>query len=371
VLLDNKSDCALRATYDICRAMARQAKAQKSLYVPMIWGADILIDVCKEEVWIFGKLPMSEEDFDRRNDPHFGYLASVRTEFAQKRSPHVPPHIAFANATDAELILFIEQYGPFVASAVAEAEPPTSNDIPVEVKEGMDWRVSVCAIQELSVLKRERQIYAAVLRLLVELNRKETDCDLNLIRKEISAIADGISFWPEQCEKERRWNKLNRAGRIMWDFDCDKRDYVQNMNRVIVAAKDRDQAAHIPFFGDVRGIAHLVLCELINSFRTEVQLWGERRVEVVPLASLVFGIRPVLYLILKRAYLGRGGVELCANDRCGRLFEVQRAGQRYCNPDCSQKSRQRVYWRESGSQKRRRRRKQKTKAARSVRRVRK
>src|SRR4030088_2788979 len=66
--------------------------------------------------------------------------------------------------------------------------------------------------------------------------------------------------------------------------------------------------------------AHSVLCGLINTFRTEVDQVGDTPVEALPFGSLRFGVRPILYLILRHEYLWRGGAVVCSNDRCGRFF---------------------------------------------------
>lgn len=104
---------------------------------------------------------------------------------------------------------------------------------------------------------------------------------------------------------------------------------------------------------------HLVLCQLINAFDTEVCYFADRAVEALPYDSLRFGVRPALYQILKHMYLGRVGAQVCRNDRCRQFFESKREGQVYCSIECSQRYRQRQYWTTTGSVRRNKRRRAK------------
>lgn len=59
---------------------------------------------------------------------------------------------------------------------------------------------------------------------------------------------------------------------------------------------------------------------------------------------LSFGIRPLLYSVLKREFFQPHDVGICANTQCRDFFEVERTRQRYCTSQCSRKQRQREYW---------------------------
>jgi hypothetical protein len=328
----------------------------------MVWGSEISVDVCDDDkLMVFGKLPLGDSDIERQRDPHLRYLASVKSQFAQEGTGGSSPHILFANATTTgALIDFVRQYGPFAASAVAKVEPPESDELTLDQREQTDWRTSVCAVQDLATLERERQTYAAALGLLAELNREKAQANVGVIQREVSLIAKGVGLWPQQCSKERQWRASHHSGSMAWNFNSDSRDIIENWTSTVSTTAGQGASlggqVESPFWIKPRRVGHLVLCELINSFRTVVQPWGKHRIDALPFGSLIFGVRPVLYLILKRAYLGRGGAQICGNDRCASFFEVERMGQRFCSSDCSQKSRQRQYWIKSGSLRRRKRR---------------
>jgi len=102
-------------------------------------------------------------------------------------------------------------------------------------------------------------------------------------------------------------------------------------------------------------IAQLVLCELVNAFPTELRMWGDK-VTDLPAADMLFGVRPALYAMLRREFMGDCGVRFCKDETCARLFAVTHGRQEYC-PDrgCEQRHRQRKYWSARGSTRRRER----------------
>jgi hypothetical protein len=96
--------------------------------------------------------------------------------------------------------------------------------------------------------------------------------------------------------------------------------------------------------------ARIVLCELVNvfplrAFPNPAEMHSYIR----------FGIRPLLYNILRREFLQPRDVAVCANTHCRAFFEVERADQRFCDPVCSRQHRQREYWKDCGKTARRKR----------------
>ncbi len=89
--------------------------------------------------------------------------------------------------------------------------------------------------------------------------------------------------------------------------------------------------------------ARKVICELLNSFRAMV---FPNRLEIQ--ASIRYGIRPLLYSILRRQFLAPRDFAACANTQCRDFFNLERAGQRFCSPECSRQQRQRTYWKKRG-----------------------
>jgi hypothetical protein len=341
-----------------------------SPYLPATWASDITAEPwSREELFVTGKLPLLESDLQPSRDAFRRYLSSVKLEFGQKGTGLPSPHISFANAvSDDALIGFVSEFGPVAAKEVVEVEPTQPEEMTLEDWDKFDWRTSIGAIQDLATLRRERRTYASALELLAELRRGEDAASVRAIQQHISIIADGASYWPQQWEAEKQWRTSHSLAPVAWHFDTNRSDYIwlleshairseQKLDDPIETLSDLPSSALItkPYRS-----GHLVLCQLINTFDTEVQYFGNRAVEALPFYSLRFGIRPALYLILKHLYLGRAGAQICSNDRCRRFFESARDGQVYCSTGCSQRHRQRQYWTTSGSERRKQRRAKKS-----------
>lgn len=335
-----------------------------SPYLPMTWASDILVhDWPGEPMFVEGKLPFAAAELQSSRDPFLRYLSSVQLEFAQK-GVLASPHISFPNATsDQALMEFVEEFGPVVATDVFEdkVDQTQANGTSLEEK---DWRGFVGARQDLATLRIERRTYAAALELLTELRLGENAVDISAIQRHISDIADGVSSWPEQREAERQWRTSHNFAPMAWHFDSNQRHFIWLLKADVFLQEPPPLDGAFGTGPDYVGWAlrmkpyragHLVLCALINAFDTEVKYFKDRPVETSPFGSLRFGVRPALYLILKHLYLGGSGVPVCGNDRCRRFFENERAGQRFCTPECSQRYRQRKYWAKAGSDLRKRR----------------
>jgi hypothetical protein len=336
--------------------MTRRSSREVS-YFPLAWASDIIINQADSgQIVVSGKLQMSVEEVDPDRDVYYAYRKSVQTRFGQKRTGQTSPHICFANAnTDAELLEFVSRFGPIAAAEITTIEPPDPHRVSLEEAEKIDWRVSIRAVQEMQTLRRERRTYAAALAIVSELQRGEERANGAAIQEHVSRIAEGVWFWPEENAKERRWLAANSTGSIGWTFNSSRRDYISRIgSQIIATGLIRENSAGVsfdPFRLRPYRAGHTIICELVNSFQTEVLLWPAP-IEAPPFRSWLFGVRPLLYLVLKETYLGRGGARLCTNDRCGRFFESERAGQQFCSSECSQRYRQRKYWTRSGSKKR-------------------
>jgi hypothetical protein len=99
---------------------------------------------------------------------------------------------------------------------------------------------------------------------------------------------------------------------------------------------------------------HLVTCQLLNAFTPVVYPWGNSPVEA-PAWDIRGGIRPLLYYMLRKEYLGAGGIGICRNSDCRAIFELERSGQAFCGEVCSRLQRQREYWSVRGQELRKRR----------------
>jgi hypothetical protein len=299
-------------------------------YLPLVWAWEIKVGVTPDRLFIGGNVLLLDEQVQWSRDSFLRYRESVKAQIGQQRTGMSSPHIQFANAsTDEKLIAFVREFGPVVASSVSEVYSGTTPTLKAE--------------QSMDTLRRERQIYAALLTLLAEVDEGNARASIERIRSCISGIVHGVSCWADQFKREQRWRTAHDQLSPGWHFDQKAWEWIVNLS---LSAKLNNP----PFAGpDTFTSGHLVLCALINAFRTEVQFFGDRRLEAPVSDSLLFGVRPVLYHILKYEYLRRSAIRICGNSRCNQLFAVERAGQQFCSSLCSRKQRQRDYFRERGS----------------------
>lgn len=176
-------------------------------------------------------------------------------------------------------------------------------------------------------------IYRAALSLIQELSRKTSD--YFAARELIVQIAKNIQSWPKQWRRE----KSERKSEPIWKLT---RASLRRIEQLSLSNPD----AILPKNLDGR----IVICELLNVFQA--------RAFPNPLemhASIRYGVRPLLYSILRREFIHPAETAVCANTNCRDFFQVERSGQQFCSPDCSRHQRQRDYFQRRGKRLRRKR----------------
>ena len=228
------------------------------------------------------------------------------------------PHVVFANAdNDEKLIAFVKRFGPVVAEFVHEEFGPPH---------------LLTAKQDLAELRRERFVYCSALSLVLEVKRslarpkRRFDFGKSLIRD----IVSNTSHWPEQWERERKLRKREPSWR---PTELDR------IQQIAVSGKDLFLRA------DLDG--RIVICELLNTFQSPV---FPNPTELH--SSIRYGIRPLLYAILRTEFLHPRETGVCENTRCRKFFALKRTDQQFCSSLCSRHQRQRDYWQESGKERR-------------------
>jgi hypothetical protein len=156
----------------------------------------------------------------------------------------------------------------------------------------------------------------------------ERTFDHELARTLIREISAHIGDWPRQWERERS----QRQSEPLWKLSA------ESLRRIEQIASG---GGGWPLSPIVDG--RIVICELLNSFRGIV---FPNPLEMH--SSIRYGIRPLLYSILRRQFLAPRDFAACANTQCRDFFNIERAGQRFCSAECSQQQRQRAYWKKRG-----------------------
>jgi len=247
----------------------------------------------------------------------------ARKDLSKGRTGKNSPHIRFANAdTDKKLIAFVRQFGPVVAREVYDNFERAEKGLP---EPRLPRRLT--AEQDMNELRSERLLYHFALNLVIELGQPEVNA--SMVRHSIKEIADKVSDWPRQWEREQR---LRHPHQVLWKISPES---VERIRQLSTALPD-------PFLS--RSLdGRIVICELLNAFRGMVY---PNPIEFH--SSIRYGIRPLLYSILRREFLCPRDVAVCANTQCREFFEIERSGQKFCCDDCSRHQRQREYWKNSG-----------------------
>jgi hypothetical protein len=299
-------------------------------------GNEFDVEVTAEELQISGLFRRYKPQ-DRPFDVLSQYeLARKKRPIGRQPTGKDSPHIMFANAdTDEKLVAFVRAFGPVVAKSTDMAD----------YKDGQ-W-TSMTAKQDLPELRRERSIYGAALSLVVELDRSSSTpgdtYDHDLAQSFIREIAVDVQEWPHQWNRERG----RRKAEPIWKPSAASLERIEQLGR-----SKRDGV-----FPELE--ARIVICELVNVFPSHA---FPNPLEFN--ASIRYGIRPLLYAILRREFLHSRSTEVCANNQCREFFETQRAGQQFCSSDCSRQHRQREYWMKSGKTLRAKRLKRRRRGAR-------
>lgn len=318
--------------------------------------------VCGDELEVSGTRVILDEEFRAAPDFLREYRQAVSRYGPQKRQGKNSPHIQFANAeTDQDLIKFIQRFGPIVVSSLRSEERPTPQviDVPgVLHHEYSVDRTILVARQVLAELRSEHRAYRAALSLVSELQR-EKHADVRKIAENATEIMANISKWPEQWERERqsRASGLGYAGEPAWLFRQDNLEHLEMYEYYASRERTGDPVKEALVMHPIDA-GHYSICELVNAFSSRVYPWGRIPIEA-PDWDLTFGIRPVLYYILRREYLVKASsIGICRNTDCRQLFEIERFGQEFCSEECSRLQRQREYWKKRGKTLRKRRSKQ-------------
>ena len=316
-----------------------------------VWGNEIRVRRLGDELRVAGLMLTSDTQWKPSRDIFLAYRNAPRdwaaNEFdtGQKvRTGKRSPHIQFANAdTDKKLISFVNHFGPVVSSALKERW----------TKDGH----LLLARQEMEELRNERLLFHSVLVLVAVLGSSR-EVEVERVVKCITQIASLVAHWPAQREREHLARRNKQDRQPSWYFGQQELRAITNewASSTRDPSQFKDKAhAFFAMYDPIRS-GHWIVCELLNAFGPTVFLWGEHGVEG-PSLDLRYGIRPLLYYMVRRAYLRPGSVDMCANQQCRDLFEIERANQQFCNEICSRQQRQREYWKKAGSKLRRRRKK--------------
>lgn len=182
--------------------------------------------------------------------------------------------------------------------------------------------------------KIEAPNYASALQLMEKITASVKEYldqpiyDYFSAQERINAIATNVKEWLGQWDRE----KSQRESEPRWKLS----------NELLTLIEVPSYPHRDPLIPDyVAG--RRVICGLLNSFPSIV---FPNQLELH--SSIRFGIRPLLYSLLRRQFINPRGFGFCRNPECRNFFTTERAGQQFCSSECSLQLRQRIYWQQQG-----------------------
>ena len=227
------------------------------------------------------------------------------------------PEVCFANAeTDEMLKAFVRRFGPVVARSVKD-----TNLVPDEDLREPKYRGGMIAHQDMQELKNEQMIYRAALTLVMRLD--QPGYDYVSTQQLVKTIAANTQDWPRQWEREKSLRNIEPQWKLS----------PTSLKRIEGLSSGRPDALFLPQID-----SRIVICELLNSLPSTV---FPNPLELH--SSIKYGIRPLLYSLLRRQFIAPRGLAICANTECRNFFNIGRSKQQFCSQVCSLRHRQRLY----------------------------
>jgi len=310
----------------------------------------------------------------------------------------IPPHLQFANCTtDAELISFVEKFGPVNGTSVlstmsdhpddtrdrifeeasaaheARSKAPGAHKKAVPgsrsqaVREArmeqkadirdffLEWeRVSIkyrepyehrAIVQNLGELRRERMLFRAALELVatltgpIERTPAGTEA-MDQVVATLQALPNGTNDWVVQFEREEAelLPEFGHGPEWLWT-----RDIQRQLENYAYSASDeasRRNADYASSFASIQGdplnLSKNALVLLLNAFPLSLNWYGPAPTEAPP-SELLHGIRPLLFAMLRRDLLRERQIRKCKWEKCPNYFVATRPDRFCCTNKCSGK----------------------------------
>jgi hypothetical protein len=332
---------------------------------PLYWADNITVEPKEDGFAISGMRSLHPEDgAPRGSDIVAGYAKAIAEGARFKGGANDAPHVKLLRAdSDEKLLAFIQTYGPVAPVAASVRLGP--------VKSCSARKIT--AFEALERLRRERDTFAAAIELFDQIRRKTPT--FNRIVELAEEVFRGTLNWKTQWdEEESRRDKLGlkvTGPSWVWNggsysqmsrayFDLAEKVWGRRSgNPDVDGSGEYDYLiadCGSPVDGDPMQIvepSHAILCAILNGFPVHIRRWQGRSVEL-PHEDLTFGIRPVLYHLLRCDYLSEVHIALCPRADCEQKWFIQsRQGQMFCTEKCERKKRQREYYIRRGREKKR------------------
>lgn len=309
-------------------------KRRQQRAVTPVWAKAIEVTKRADVLLVTGRGHLSTHIDPRNQDPAeiagldlYSRVARYRKrQLTSKKGTTEAGIYQFADANDDnKLVEFVSEFGP----VWGDVQPSTERDSAIKL----------IVEQDLSRLRNEQRIFAAVVELLSQINRN-AKADLRKVVRAMASIAPPMQL-PRSLPRDfpkievRDWNEH--------EFDdYDTLDYMSVASYATIAIfllTERETPEHEKRYS-VLNYAHLALCEVLNAHPPELVPFGNEAIELPRISDK--GIRAALYFKLRLEYLAQRSIGTCL--KCGGHFPVLKRGARACSEACRRALRNQKYW---------------------------
>jgi hypothetical protein len=316
----------------------RKSTGSRKVAVTPVWAQQIQVERRKDSLLITGwnhfLFHLDGRVVDPVHLPKLDLLAKLR-HYMLRNLKHRAEEAQdvgfyqFTEATDDEkLISFVESFGPFWGRIVE--------------REGADEFMAPKLIvrQDLAELRWHQSRFAAAVRLLRELNRREApqkmaDAWREMIIAMMTIYPVPSAYMPKKGVPAAiaKLAALNKPGTIM----STEQPWLWSYLALAELASDKSEGRA----GRIMEYAHRALCNLLNE-RPLMLIPAEGTMPVEMPCLQAQGIAGALYYRLRLDYLAGREVGTCLN--CGCHFPVKKRGTRGCTPRCRRALKNFRYW---------------------------
>lgn len=304
------------------------------------WADEIKLSRVADELTLVGKRFYASNKQSSNSEIIGDYLRRLAGNLAGDEGN--TPHYLFANAeSNTDLLNFLKRFGPITSDPasirIAPFTDTTTDKGPgIEIRSKQTWET----------VRKERLTFDAVFALYAELHSEEPDG--NKLLTAAAQIQLGASSWVKQFDEEMiaaiKSPSLSEGPR--WYWDSSRQSQLQHK---VAALRSYVRVDGLQDAKKAEASAHLILCDILNAF--PVTLTHFKGAIEVPSENLAFGIRHVLYYLVRCDYLRASPLARCAWKECTMWFKVGPQGSPCCSPEHALKHRQWHYYHEGKGKK--------------------
>ena len=163
----------------------------------------------------------------------------------------------------------------------------------------------------------------------------------------ISVLADQTDTWQSQLATEKaaraRHHLASETG-WTWTPAAQRRlEYARDCLYSLTDQSEEDWELVDALIPHPSLTLRTVVATVLNAFPPLLE-WNLSGMGQRPGSDLMFGVRPLIYHMIREDLLGENEIRLCRNKSCGNFFRADRRDQKCCSDECSGRVRYQKYY---------------------------